>query len=167
MRFLTWDTAILASLGVLLAYSLLIRKHRSLATLLSVYVGYIVAATWGSRIYDLFNGTRTIPGGVWIQANTTPAVVQSVLLVVVTLLLSSFVKLGGRRSKYSMPEVAVYSVATLALAVVFIVSFLDPAVRDHVLATSKIVPPLYTWRQLVLGLPVLLMVLAGIYLNED
>jgi len=167
MHFLTWDTGILAALGVLLAYSLFIRKHKSLATLVSLYIAYLVAATWGDQVYQLFTGQRTALGGVWIKANATPAMVEVGILILVTFLLSSFLKLGGRRSKYGALEIIAYSIATLALGVMFVVSFLDPVSRAHVLSISKIVPYIYTWKQWVLGVPVLMMVFFGIYSEDD
>ena len=167
MKFLTWDIGILAAFGLLLAYSLLIRKHKALATLVSVYIAYVMTGTWGERIAEFFMGDRVLMNQVWIKANASPFVVQAILLVVLTFLLSSFLKLGGRRSRYSVVEVVIYSISTLALAVMFIISFMTPEYRDVVLAASRIMPHIYNWREWILGVPVLLMVFFGIYSTEE
>lgn len=163
----TWDFGILAALGVLLAYTLLIRRHKALATLLSVYIAYLLAATWGTTVTEFFSGDRVILKSVWIQANATPFAVQSVLLVVFTFLISAFMKLGGKRSKYSMVEVIMYAVSTLALTVMFMLSFMTPEVRDQAIHGSKILPYVYQWREWILGVPVIAVIFFGIYTNED
>ncbi|MEI6477480.1 MAG: hypothetical protein WCO52_00625 [bacterium] len=167
MNLLTWDTGIIASLGLLLAYSLLIRKHKSLATLVSVYAGYVMAAAWGATITQLFTGDRVIFSSVWIKANASPWVVQSFLLVLVAFLLSSFIKLGGRRARYSAVEVTAYAIATLALAVACIVGFMPPPVLAHAEAGSKILPYIYQFRPWIMVVPVFVIIFFGIYSNED
>ena len=167
MRFITWDSGILGGLALLLAYSLLIRKHKSLATLVSLYVAYVIASAWGERIAEFFAGNRVLFNQVWIQANASPPLVQAVLMILVAFLLSSFIKLAGRRSRYSMVEVAVYAVCTLALAVMFILSFLSPEQRALAMESSKLVPYIYNWREIILVVPVLAMIFFGIYADEE
>lgn len=167
MKFLTWDIGILAAFGMLLAYSLIVRKHKALATLVSIYIAYLMTATWGERVTEFFAGDRVFLSQVWIKANASPFAVRAILLVVLTILLSSFIKLGGRRSRYGVAEVVVYTVAALALAVSFIMAFMAPEQREAVLATSRIMPYVFQWREWILGLPVLAMVLFGIYGNEE
>ena len=167
MKFLTWDVAIVAAFVLLLSYSILIRKHKSLATLISLYIAYVLASAWGDRITQFLSGQRVLPNHVWIQANLSSPVVQSALMLIVAFLISAFIKLGGRRSKYSVPEVVLYVICTVALGALFTVTFLSPSQRDVALAGSKILPYIYNWRELVLVVPVFLMVFFGIYGNEE
>jgi len=167
MRFITWDIGIIAALGLLLAYSLIIRRHKSLATLVSIYIAYLVASTWGLRLAEFFSGKRILFKSLWIQANASPVIIQAIFMVAVAFLLSSFIKLGGRRAKYSSGEIAVYAVATLAVGLMFILSFMSPALRDTALHHSRILPYIYHWREWVLGLPVLAIILFGIYSDDD
>jgi len=167
MQFITWDVGIVAAFGVLLAYSLLIRKHKALATLVSVYIAYVVTSIWGDRVNEFFNGQRVLPNQIWVTIKASPFTIQVILLFVVTLLLSSFLKLGGRRSKYTAVEVLVYSVSALALLVLFMITFMTPAMRVQVIHVSKIVPFIYNWREWVLGLPVIFMIFFGIYTHEE
>jgi len=167
MQFISWDISIVAALGLLLAYSLLIRKHKALATLLSVYVAYLLAATWGPSLTGYFTGDRVLFKSVWIQANATPFIVQSILLIALMFFISTFVKLGGKRSRYSIVEVTLYAISTMALLVMFMLSFMTPELRDQAIHGSKILPYIYQWREWILGLPVLFIVFFGIYTNED
>lgn len=165
--FLTWDTAILGTFGLLLAYSLLIRKHKSLATLVCVYIGYAISAALGMRIAEFFIGDRVVLQQGFIQVNASSFTVQSILMVLVAFLLSSFIKLGGKRSRYTAIEVVVYALATMALATMFVVSFMDPQMRAEVLKSSKIVPVIYNFREWILVAPVFIIIFFGIYSNPD
>ena len=167
MKFITWDTGIIAVFVVLLAYSLLIRKHKSLATLVSIYIAYIMASAWGGQIASFFAGNSLLLNRVWIRASLSPVLVESAFMLLIAFLLSTFIKLGGRRSKYTSIEVIAYATSTMALAVMFIVSFMTPEIRDHTCSISKIVPFVYHWRQWILVVPVFLMIFFGIYANED
>jgi len=166
MKFLTWDIGLLAALGILLAYSILIRKHKALAVLVSVYISYVMTTLWGDQVVQFFTGQR-VAFNVWIQANASPFFIKAILFIILVLLLSSFVKLGGKRSKYSMPEVVVYSICAVTLSGLLLVTLMGEPYQSQVLAHSKILPILYTWRQWVLGLPVFAMILFGIYGNEE
>jgi hypothetical protein len=167
MKFITWDTGILAGFILLLAYSLLLRKHKALATLVSVYIAYIMASTWGDPISQFFSGDRVLANQVWVQANASPVLVKSLLLVIVTFLLSTFLKLGGKRSKYSAVEVVLYVTSTMALFVMFVISFMGPEMRDHTLSISQIVPYIYRFKDWILVIPVFFMVFFGIYGSEE
>ena len=85
---LTWDIGIAGVAALLTAYSILIRKHRSLATLVSTFIAYFIATGWSQRISEFFNGDRVLFNNVWIKANATPFAVSVTLLVLFTVLLS-------------------------------------------------------------------------------
>lgn len=167
MHFITWDVGILAALALLVAYTIIIRKHKSLATLVSVYIAYVMTSVWGDRVTGFFAGDRVLFNQVWIKANASPFIVQTALLIVITFLLSTFLKLGGRRSRYSLIEVVVYAVSTLAVTIYFMLTFASPELRTQILAHSKIIPYIYAWREWVLVIPIFLMILFGIYGNDD
>ncbi len=167
MQGITWDIGILALAGIILAYSLLIRRHKALATLVSVYISYFVATAWGERVSGLFSGDQVLFNSVWFKANATPFTVQVGLLVVFTILLSSFLKLGGRRSRYGVLEVVVYSIATVSLLTMFLLLLMPEEVRSSILAASKIAPYVYQWREWVLLVPVFAMIYFGIYGEEE
>lgn len=167
MKALTWDVGILAALGLLLAYSLLIRRHKSLAALVSVYIAYFVASSWGERISALLTGDRAIFHQVWVKTNASPHVVQAILLILFTLLISMFIKLGGKRSRYSSFEIVVYGICTVAVGTMFILLFMPEEVRQGVLATSKIAPLIYKWRDWILMVPVIAVIYFGIYGDDE
>jgi hypothetical protein len=167
MNSITWDIGILAALGLLLAYTLLIRKHKALATLMSVYLAYFVAASWGGRLAQLFSGDRVLFDQVWIKAAMTPFVAQAVLLVLFTFIISAFLKLSGSRSRYSMVEVGLYAVCTVAVSVMFLTLFMLPEQRDAIFGQSKILPLVYQWRDWILMVPVFVIIYFGVYGDEE
>jgi len=167
MHALSWDIGIIAFLALLVAYSLLIRKHKALATLVSVYISYFIATSWGQQIAGFFNGDRVSASNIWIKANATPFTIEVVLLVVFTFLLSSFIKLGGKRSRYGLIEVIAYSICTVALGLMFILLLMPDAQRAVALQASHIIPFIYTWREWVLVIPVFVMIYFGIYGDDE
>jgi hypothetical protein len=167
MKFITWDVGIVAAFGILLAYSLLIRKHKSLATLVSIYIAYVVTSIWGGRVEQFFSGDRVLLKQFWIKSSTSPFTIQVIFLLVVTLLLSSFIKLGSKKARYSPLEVALYTISALGLAVLFMTTFMSPEMRAQVMSTSKIVPFIYSWKEWFLGIPVLLMIFFGATSHEE
>lgn len=166
MNALTWDIGIGAAAAILLAYSLLIRRHKALATLVSTYIAYFVATAWGERIAGFFSGDRVI-SNVWIRANATPYAIEIGLLIIFMFLLSSFIKLGGRRSRYGMLEIVAYTVSTIALLMMFMLLLMPDGMRETALATSKILPWVYAWREWILLIPIIIMIFFGIYGDED
>jgi hypothetical protein len=167
MNSVTWDIGILAALGLLLAYTLLIRKHKALATLMSVYVAYFVAASWGGRLAELFSGDRVLFNQVWIKGEITPFIAQAALLVIFTFVISAFLKLGGSRSRYSMLEVIAYAVCTVAVAVMFLTLFMAAEQRESVFEQSRLLPWAYLWRDWILMVPVFVIIYFGIYGDDD
>lgn len=167
MKAITWDIGILAVLGLILAYTLLIRRPKALATLLSVYVAYFVAASWGARLAQLFSGDRVLFNQVWIKGAMTPFVASTILLIVFTFLISMFMKLGGSRARYKVFEVTIYAILTVALGVMFTTLFMTPEGREAAFSHSRILPFIYQWRDWILMVPVFVIIYFGIYGDED
>lgn len=167
MRAITWDIGIVAVLGLLLAYTLLIRKHKALATLMSVYVAYFVAASWGDRFAQLFSGDRVFFNQVWIKGAVNSFTAQAALLVIFTFIISAFLKLGGARSRYSLIEVIVYAVCTVGVGVMFLTLFMTPEGRMAIFERSRILPFIYEWRDWVLMVPVFVIIYFGIYGDDS
>lgn len=167
MRAITWDIGIAAALGLLLAYTILIRRHKSLATLMSVYMSYFVAASWGTRLAALFSGDRVLFNQVWVRGVLTPFVAQALLLVVFTFVISAFLKLGGSRSRYSLLEVIIYAVCTVGVGVMFLTLFMTPETRDALFQHSKILPYMYQWRDWILMVPVFVIIYFGVYGDDE
>jgi len=167
MKFITWDTAILAVTGILLAYSLLIRRHKALATLVSLYIAYVMTSLWGQRVTEFLSGDRVFLNQVWIKSNASPFNVQLTLFVSLTVLISFFIKLGGKRSRYSVIEVIVYTITTMALAVILINALMPPEMRELVSLQSKIFPVLYDWREWILAVPVFEIIFFGILSDDE
>ncbi len=167
MKAVTWDIGVIAALGLLLAYTLIIRKHKALATLVSVYVAYFVAASWGARLAQLFSGDRVLFNQVWIKGALTPFIAQAFLLIVFTFVLSAFLKLGGSRARYSVVEVVLYSICTVAVTIMFLTLFMTAEGRAIAFSHSKFLPFIYEWRDWILMVPVFVIIYFGIYGDDE
>jgi hypothetical protein len=162
---LSWDAIILTIAGVLAAYSIVVRRHKALATLVAAYIGYLVAVVWGPRLAGLFSADSA--GGVWVAASVTPYMVSIALLLIVTFLLSSFMKLGGKRGRYGILEVIVYALLTVLLILVALLMLMPESMRAEVFLSSRIAPFVYAWREWVIALPVFAMVYFGVFRDEE
>ena len=167
MQALTWDIGCGAALALLVAYTVLIRRHKSLATLVSVYIAYFVATSWGERFSAFLNGDQVVFHQVWLHSHASPPFVESVLLIVFTFVISAFLKLGGKRSRYGTVEIVTYAVCTVAVGSMFILMFLPDSVRETILATSRVAPYIYQWREIILMVPVAAIIFFGIYASDD
>ena len=164
---ITWDVGIVGASALLLAYSLLFHKHKALATLVSVYISYMVTAGWGDRVAAFFTGDRVAFNQMWIKANLSPFNVKAGLLVLLTFLIAAFLKLGGRKVHYSLIEVTIYAICSVLMIVLGMIAFMPPTVLAHALSVSKIVNTLYGSRDWLPLIPVLAMVFFGMYRGED
>ena len=162
MSFLTWDTGIVAAFAVMLAYCLLLQRHKALAALISSYVAYVLTVAYGSSVAGFFTGDKVIFKSVWVQANATPFAVEMAFFLLTIVVLTIFLKLSGKRSKFKIVEVVLYIVAATLLAVMFITSLMPDDVRANVFAVSKIVPLVYQFRQWIIGLPIILILIFGL-----
>ena len=167
MQALTWDIGCGAVLALLVAYTVLIRRHKSLATLVSVYIAYFVATAWGERFSALLSGDQVLLHSVWIRAHASPELVQSLLLIIFTFVISAFLKLGGKRSRYGTFEIVTYAICTVAVGSVFVLLFLPDAMRETIIATSRVAPFLYKWREFIMMIPVIAIIYFGIYASDD
>jgi hypothetical protein len=167
MKSITWDIAILAVGGIFLAYCLLIRKQKSLAALVSVYLAYLVTLSWGDWIAGLFFGERVLLNSVWIKSRAAPYMIEIGLYFLLVTLLTLFMKQGGRRSRYALGETVLYCVLATAFATMAVVSLLPAEVRTTVIAGSKLVPYVYNYREWAVLAPVLVMVFFGITRDEE
>ncbi len=167
MQGVTWDVGIGITAAVLFVYSFFIRRHKALATLVSAYISFLVAQTWGGPLSQLFSGDRVIFSNVWIQGNITPFVVKIGLFVLLMIVLSTFMKLGGRRSRYGILEVAVYTICLVAVSLVFALLLMPEDMRITIASESVITKFLLQWKDWVQVVPVFAIVYFGIYGDEE
>jgi len=167
MQGVTWDVGIGIAAAVLFAYSFFIRRHKSLATLVSVDIAFLIAQNWGTPLAQLFSGDRVIFSNVWIQGNITPFVVKVGLFVLLMILLSTFMKLGGKRARYGILEVAVYTICLVALTIVYALLLMPEGMQTAIASESVVVKFLLEWKDWVQVLPVFVIVYFGIYGDEE
>ena len=164
---ITWDIGIGLVLAGILTFTLLIRKHKALSMLVSTYIAFFVSESWAGPVTSFFKGERTLFSNFWVQANVNQYTVSLTLFFSFIILLSMFVKLSGKRSRYSAFEVVTYGVSTTALWLIFILQVMPPSLKNAVLQASQFAPVVYDWRDYVLAVPLFLMIYFGIYHNEE
>lgn len=154
-------------LGAILVFALVFRKHKALAMLVSTYIAFFVTNAWSGPVLGFLNGDRMVFSNVWIRANANLYTVSLILFFLFILLLSLFVKLGGKRNRYSSVEVVIYCICTTALWLSFILQVMPESLRDLVIHGSKVAPYIWDYRDYILVAPVLLMIYFGIYHAEE
>ena len=167
MRPITWDIIIASVFLILLLFCLLIRRHKALSALVSVYIAYIVTVNWGDKTAGLFTGERVLFGFVWLKSAVPSYIVQASLFLLIAVLIMTLVKFSGKRSHYSTLEVSVYVTLAVALGTVFLVAFLPSDIRAKVFSSSKIVPIIYKCRDYIVLIPVIAMMFFGVYNSDD
>ena len=164
---LTWDLGIGIAAAVIFAYYFLIRRHKALATLVSVYIAYMVALVWGDPLAAIFTGDRVIFNSIWVQGDITPYLVKIALFLLLVIMLSTFLKLGGRRNRYGAPETVGYTLCVVALLLTLTVLLTPAATQTFLSHRSHIIDFLLEWKNWVEVVPVFIMIYFGIYGEED
>jgi hypothetical protein len=121
----------------------------------------------GDKLVGLFWGDRVIFQSVWIKSNLPPHVILAGFFLILLLLLTFFLKLGGKRSRYGALEVLFYCVGAVTLAAVFTMAFLPGDLRAHILSQSKVMPFLNNFREWVTVAPVILILIFGIGKDDE
>jgi hypothetical protein len=167
MDLSTWDIAIGAAAGVIAVYTFIMRRHKALTLLLSAYVSYAVTIIWGNPFAELFTGERAVFSNVWIKSNAQPYMVQIGLFILVLLLLTSFVKLGGKRGRYGLLETAVYSAGAVIVSVTAALLLMPPAIREQVSSQSLLLPTIFRFADWAILVPVFLIIFFGVISSDD
>jgi len=158
----SWDLFITLLVIIIVAYGVVMARERILVTLVSAYVGMVVANVWGSTIYDFFNGNRTILNKVWIRSSASLFFVQLIIFGLVIGVLSFRSGLTAKGGKgLSTLEHAAYSIMTAALVISSLISFMPQAQQVSVIQSSRIAHLIMTHQTWWVVLPLLLMVVTA------
>lgn len=161
------DLVLLGTAGTLATFGALLKRHVPMTLLLGAPLGYLTATVWGPRVAEFFANWSYVDGQPPLQPLTQVAGGQIAVLVLVTVLVGSFAKLGGRRGRYGLPEVILASFLVVILLAVLSLTFLEPAAREVWLARSASLRALFDARAWVLALPVFHLVIFGLLGSSD
>lgn len=161
------DLVLLGAAGTLAAFGALLKRHVPVTLLLGVPLGYLTSTVWGPRVATFFGNWSYVDGQPPLQPLTEVAGGQVAVLVLVTILVGSFAKLGGRRGRYGVSEVVIASLLVVVLLAVLSLTFLEPAAREAWFARSSTLQMLFEGRAWVLALPVFHLVIFGLLGSSD
>ncbi|MFA6422984.1 MAG: hypothetical protein WCW17_00855 [Patescibacteria group bacterium] len=155
----SWDLFITLFAIIIIAYGVIMAREKIIVTMVSAYVGLVVAKVWGTTIYDFFNGNKTILNKVWIRSSASLFLVQLVLFGIVIGVLSYKSGLSAKEGKgLSTIEYLVYSILASGLIISSIISFMPESQQLSVVESSRLGRLTMNYQTWWIILPIVLMV---------
>lgn len=167
MQGITWDVALLMVAAIFVAFCVLVRRPTSLASLVSVYMAYVVTLIWGDRIAQLAHGDHLVVGQIVWNFTTSPLTIQLACFLTMLIALTIFMKVGGRKSRYTTSEVVINSLLAVIVAAILALSIMPADARIQLLGGSLVLTRLYDWREWLMALPVLSIIAFGMHHGEE
>ncbi|TSC91708.1 MAG: Uncharacterized protein CEN91_600 [Candidatus Berkelbacteria bacterium Licking1014_85] len=158
----SWDLFIGLFFIIGVSYGFILQREKTTVTILSAYVGLVIAQALNPIVQGFFSGDKTI-GSFFIRANASPFTVQVAIFLIVTVLMSTRAGIIGQRARglLSPIEVLIYSFLNSALIISSIINFMPEDKKTALLASSKLASKIITYNIWWLILPVLALVIIG------
>jgi len=157
----TWDlfVGILLIIGVVYGFAL--QRERIFTSLMSIYMGIVVANVWGESLFNFFEGKSMLFDSVWVKANTTPSTISIILFVLVVAIISAKAPIGYMRSWSIVTpiETVAYSLLNMALFLATIYRMLPMELQEKIVAQSRFIGPALDFYNLLLVAPLILLIL--------
>lgn len=149
---------ILLIIGVVYGFAL--QRERIFTSLMSIYVGIVIANIYGESLFNFFEGKNMLFNSVWVEANTTPSTVGIVLFVLVVTLISAKAPIGYMRSWSIVTpvETIAYSVLNMTLFLLTILRMLPTELQDTILSQSRFIGMANNFYNLILVVPLILLI---------
>jgi hypothetical protein len=158
----SWDLFITLFAIIIVAYGVIMAREKIIVTLISAYVGLVVAKVWGSTIFDFFNGNKTILDKVWIRSSASLFMVQLILFGATVGVLSYRSALSAKEGKgLSTIEYLVYSLLTAGLVISSILSFMPSEQQSTIINSSRLGNLVMGHQTWWIILPIIMMVFTG------
>ncbi len=139
----------------------MLQRDRAVTTLFATYVALLVAETWSKPITDFLAGDRTI-FHVYVAGKLSPFSIMAALFVGLIILLAQKSGLkSGRVSSLSSFEVAFFSLCSTVLLIAALLQFMSAGQLSQILAQSKIAAAILQYKNLVLLLAPLAVIIFG------
>ena len=144
-----------------IAYGFILKRDKTITTLCSVYMGWVIASSFSDQVFKFFNGNATIANQVWIRSNASLSTISIVIFLISILFISGAINSTASRSSDISPlEVIIYSGFTMALILSTILVFLPTAASQHYMEVSRVAKLLVGYRTLlIVGAPLMIVLL--------
>lgn len=125
----------------------------------------IVVAQLASPYVAQFFAGQTTVGSIFIKANPTPFIIQTVIFLGVIVLLTTRANITGAKGKgvLSPFELAAYSILNSGIILSTILTYLDDGTRATILSQSHLVTMINQYHDLWLMIPIILMIVMGFH----
>lgn len=161
----SWDLAITVFFLIGIAFGYILQRDKIVVTLLSVYVGLIVAQAVSGNVHQFFQGDTTLFNQVWIRSNANPLTIRIAVFAAVIVLISAKSNFSAGKSKgiLSPIEIIIYSILTSGLILSSIFYFMPPETREALVASSRMAKIVINYYTLWIILPVVFMIITGFF----
>ncbi len=122
----SWDLVITLSFVIGITYGFIMLRDKVLVTLLSLYAANVIATSLAEPVQKFFNGDVALLNKIWVQSSASPFTIKLVIFGAVLVIIGAKGGLAGRRSGFSMFELAAYSFFNVCIALASIFSFMTP-----------------------------------------
>ncbi|MBI4023187.1 hypothetical protein HY375_03435 [Candidatus Berkelbacteria bacterium] len=160
----SWDLFLTVFFIVGTAYGMMMQRERTVATLLSIYVGIVMTQLLTEPIGQFFQGERTI-SSFFVNSSVSPFTIQSILFLATIVLVTTKSGISGGRDSVSSLlspfEMLSYSFLNTALIVTTVISFLPEESRASIIAQSNMAGFLASHHTWWLVLPVITLIAFG------
>ena len=157
----SWDlfAGILLVIGVVYGFAL--QRERIFTSLMSIYVGIVIAGIWSQSLFNFFEGKKMLFNSVWVNANTTPSTVGIVIFMIVVVIISAKAPIGFMRSWSAVTpiETVAYSLLNMILFLLTIYRMLPADLQAKIITQSKFIGPVNNLYNILLIVPLVLLVI--------
>ena len=121
MQLPSWDVFIGLAFLFGIAYGFILQREKTITTLISVYIGMVVASSFSSTVFDFFQGNKVIANQIWIRSNASTSSIAIVIFLATIFFVSGAINSKTKKGSgdLSLLEIIIYSALMMALIVPF------------------------------------------------
>ena len=161
----SWDLFIALFFITIVAYGFILQREKVTVTLLSTYVGMVVASVWGKAVYEVISGNTVILNQVWLRSGLSLFATKMGIFIIFLVALSlkgEFSNPPRRMMGIISPILLlVYSFLNAGLIISAVINFMSVPSRASLIAQSTFVDFIMRYETWWVVLPPIIMILAG------
>ncbi len=160
----TWDLVISLFFILAVGYGLILGRDKVVVTLVSTYIGFVVASEFGNTLYALFTGQSVVGGSIWVKTNLSIFLVKTILFVLLIVLLGikgGYMATPGKGGLKSSTIAGILSFLDAGLIISSLIWFMTEGARTALFSQSHLASWVGQVRNWWLILPVVVLLMAG------